>query len=132
MTVKIRGLEPRHLHNQRRANAIHEAVNEAIHFGLEIPVEWIEEYNELVHHTNDQSVFSHPVHDVERPEMLKPIRSWEVPVVPTPDIMHCGFGHDMTLPVCGVAMASNIWTTWTKEDVTCFQCKNIIVEQEEL
>lgn len=64
------GILPRREHEQRRANEIHQAVNRYMDAGLPIPKAWLEEYNELVVQATDQSVFSHPIHDIERPETI--------------------------------------------------------------
>ncbi|WP_312107590.1 hypothetical protein [Lachnoclostridium sp.] len=41
------GIKPKWLHNQIRLNDIIKAIRRYINAGLEIPIEWVEEYNDL-------------------------------------------------------------------------------------
>jgi uncharacterized FlaG/YvyC family protein len=42
------GLKPRFIHNEQRIHEIVEAMNRYIQVNKQIPIEWIDEYNELV------------------------------------------------------------------------------------
>lgn len=106
------GLIPRKIHNQHRANAIHEAVNRYISAGMAVPIEWIEEYNELVNHASDQSVFN-TVHDVPRPDV-------GVTFLPKAEVLvHLPRSDGSGLPLCG----SNDGATNADPDwATCEAC----------
>lgn len=48
-----KGLVPKYIHTRSRFNDVKEAIIRYIEFGKEIPVDWIEEYNELNNKLNN-------------------------------------------------------------------------------
>lgn len=113
-------LEPRREHDQRRANAIHEAVNRKVAAGQPIPVVWITEYNELVNHIHVPTVFDTAKDDGDE-ECTVSDGFGDV------EIIHL---ESWWVPICGVK-DELARTTKERKEVTCFACKQIMGRDEE-
>jgi hypothetical protein len=48
------GIMPRHIWNMKRIENLNDAINRYYEFGLKIPIEWIEEYNDLIVEYNER------------------------------------------------------------------------------
>lgn len=46
------GLKPKHIHDEERMMAIREAIKRYVEAKKQIPLEWVNEYNELVRSTD--------------------------------------------------------------------------------
>ena len=48
------GIKPKKLHDEERFNQLHEAIYERASSTLEIPIEWVQEYNEYIEHIRNE------------------------------------------------------------------------------
>ena len=50
------GLVPKYIHESKRHNEVCEAITRYYQEGLEIPIEWIEEYNQYIRSKNQSNI----------------------------------------------------------------------------
>lgn len=118
------GIVPRRIHDQKRANEIHQAVNRYLDAGKAVPVVWIEEYNELVNHVYEPTVFeSHE--DAAQAFVNRVIAN----NLANSRIVHYTRSLLELDPVCGNDLDDVAYTA-EPFAVSCFACKAIISDEE--